>query len=409
MHRYLAIFFTIWFFLSPSSVAAQPTQTFTLNFEGFTDNQTIGEYGGLSFSPGWRFGDVRSGRYNAPFPNDCPAFGGVCAFALNGNGFARVSGDGKGWIFFPGGVIAFSSMVATSEPLTFTAFATDGSVLGSVVVNANTFTGQLDQVVLTAPTGRAIATVEVSGLRDTWLIDDIQYTLLPVQRARPARVVLAQRVDDVAQPGTVLTLDLVLENYGRGPMREATIELPFDDAALILLDANPGRADVWVSEVKPGLITIRTGPLAAVRDLVTITIRFRVRDDAPLGFAIGRMARLWYRDDLTEFGRGQSNLPRLTVGSQPALVTWRIPGLTLDAQTLTYTAEGFAPGEPVGIWYNPPGGAPPVTVTTARADGDGRVRGTFAIRDLPAGDYTLVLYSHHSQQTFVGDFTIRSQ
>ncbi|WP_322490451.1 hypothetical protein [Chloroflexus sp.] len=406
MRRYLAIVLIVWSLLSVSAAAAQSQRTFTLDFEGFPDNQSIDAYGGLVFQVGWRFADVRSGRYNASFPDSCPDFGGACAFAVNGNGFARVSGSGTGEITLPEGVISFSAAVSTSDPLTFTAFAAGGIVLGTVVVEPNIFTGQLDQVTLTAPPNQTIATIEVNGTRDTWLIDDVQYTVDLARGVRPARLVLAQRVDDVVRPGEVVALELVVENYGRGPVFDAMIELPFDEDTLILLDATPSRAGVWVSEVQPGLITIRTGPLAANRDLVRMTIRFRVRDDALHGVAIGRLAHLAYRDGVTELGRGQSNVPRTTIGPGPELTYWRALDMTVAGQALTYAAAGFAPGESVGIWYNPPDGAPPVTVTTMRADGDGRVSGTLSLRDVPAGTYTLVLYSHHSQQTFVGEFVV---
>ncbi|WP_298482689.1 hypothetical protein [uncultured Chloroflexus sp.] len=406
MRRYVAIVLIVCSLLSVSVAAAQSQRTFTLDFEGFPDNQSIDAYGGLVFQFGWRFGDLRSGRYNAPFPASCPDFGGTCAFAVNGNGFARVSGAGTGAIALPAGVVAFSAAASTSDPLTFTAFAAGGIVLGTAVVVPNTFTGQLDRVTLTAPPNQTIATIEVSGTRDTWLIDDVQYTVDLARGGRPARLTLAQRVDDVARPGEVVTLDLVLENYGRGSVFDATIELPFDDNTLILLDATPSRAGVWVSEVQSGLITIRTGPLAANRDLVRMTIRFRVRDDAPHGVAIGRVARLAYRDSVTDFGHGQSNVPRTTIGPGPELNHWRAPEITVAGSTLTYAAAGFAPGEPVGIWYNPPDGAPPVAVTTVRADGDGRVSGELSLRDVPAGEYSFVLFSHHSQQTFVGGFAV---
>lgn len=402
MHRYVAIVLIVCSLLSVSVAAAQSQRTFTLDFEGFPDNQSIDAYGGLMFQFGWRFGDLRSGRYNAPFPESCPDFGGTCAFAVNGNGFARVSGAGRGWIFLPDNTVSFGAGVSTSDPLTLIGFAADGTPLTFVVVQPNTFTGRLDRVTLTAPPNRTIATIEVSGMRDTWLIDDVQYTVNVTQKAQLARLTLAQRVNDVAQPGEVLVLELVLENYGRGPMLDATIELPFDDSTLILLDATPSRDGVWVSDVRAGLITIRTGSLTAMRDLITVTVRFRVRDDAPSGVAIGRVARLFYRDEVTEFGRGQSNLPRTTIGTGPELTYWRTPEIMLTGQTLVYAAEGFAPGEPVGIWYNPPDGRPPVAVTTVRADDDGRVSGELSLRDIPAGEYSFVLFSHHSQQTFVG-------
>ncbi|WP_232280592.1 hypothetical protein [Chloroflexus aggregans] len=405
MYRYLVILLMVWLSCSVPIAAAQSLPTFTLDFEGFADNLAINTYAGAVFGDGWRFGDVRSGRYNAPYPGACPDFGGMCAFTLNGNGFARVSGSGSGRIILPPGVVSFGVAVSTSDLVAVTAFAADGTVIATASVFANTFTGRLDRVTLTAPTNRTIKTIEISGLRDTWLIDDVEYAVVPTT-VRPARVTLAQRIVDVARSGELLTLDLVLENYGRGPMMAATIELPFDETTLVLLDVRTSRVDVWVSEVKPGLITIRTGPLAAERDLVTMTIRFQVRVDAPVGMAIGREARLSYRDGVTEFGRGRSNLPRTVIGLGSELTHRRTPEITIAGQTLTYAAEGFAPGEPVGIWYNPPDGAPPVTVTTVRADGDGRVSGTLSLRDVPAGTYTLVLYSHHSQQTFVDEFVV---
>lgn len=404
MRRVLILWFAIWSLFSASAVAAQPLLTVTLDFEGFADNLGVTGYGGLQFGADWRFGDVRSGRYNAPFPELCPDFGGTCAFWLNGNGFGRVSGSGNGRITLPANVIAFSVGVSTSETLGITAFAADGSVLATTEVLANILTGRLDRATLTAPPGQVISSIELNGVRDTWLIDDIEYVINPALGARSARLVLAQRVDDVVKPGEMLSLDLVLENYGQGPAFATTIELPFADDALILLDAKTSRPDVWVSDVQPGRITIRTGILAAGRDLVTITVRFRVHEDAPLGTAIGRVARLSFRDAVSEFGQGQSNLPATVIGDGPERTFWRTPNLTITGQTLSYTAAGFAPGEPVGIWYNPPAGAPPVTVATVRADGDGRVSGFLALTDLPPGDYSLVLFSHHSQQTFVGGF-----
>lgn len=203
MRRFLIMLLTIYSLLPAPMAAAQSLQTFTLDFEGFADNLAIGEYGGLSFGAGWRFGYVRSGRYNAPFPESCPDFGGTCAFAVNGNGFARVSGASAGVIALPDGVVSFSAAASTSDPLAFTAFAANGAVLGSALVEPNIFTGRLDRVTLTAPPGQAIATVEVSGTRDTWLIDDVQYGVSLARGAQPARLALAQRVDDVARPGEV--------------------------------------------------------------------------------------------------------------------------------------------------------------------------------------------------------------
>jgi hypothetical protein len=405
MHRWLVLCFILWHLCTATVATAQSLLTFTLDFENFPDNVAIGEYSGVRFGAGWRFGDIRSGRYNAPFPDTCPDFGGTCAFFINGYGFGRVSGSGTGMIFLPAGVLSFSIYVSTSDILRVTATASDGAVIATAEVLPNILTGRLDQVTFSAPAGKTITVIEVSGPKDTWLIDDVQYTVDPALGARPARLVLAQRVNDVVAPGEVFSLDVVLENYGRGPALEATIELPFADNELILLDAQTSRPDVWVSDVQPGLITIRTGALASVRDLVTIKIRFRVREESSPGVLLGRVARFWYRDATNMFGRGQSNLPQTFIGTGSERTFWRTPTMTITGPILTYAADGFAPGEPVGIWYNPPGGAPPVTVTTVRADGDGRVSGQFSLQDLPAGDYSLVLFSHHSQQTFLGAFS----
>ncbi|MBO9347219.1 MAG: hypothetical protein J7467_03125 [Chloroflexus sp.] len=405
MHRWLVLCFILWHLCTAAVATAQSLLTFTLDFENFPDNVAIGEYSGVRFGAGWRFGDVRSGRYNAPFPDTCPDFGGTCAFFINGYGFGRVSGSGTGMIFLPAGVLSFSIYVSTSDILRVTATASDGAVIATAEVLPNILTGRLDQVTFSAPAGKTITVIEVSGPKDTWLIDDVQYTVDPALGARPARLVLAQRVNDVVAPGEVFSLDVVLENYGQGSALEATIELPFADNELVLLDAQTSRPDVWVSDVRPGLITIRTGALASVRDLVTITIRFRVREESSPGVLLGRVARFWYRDATNMFGRGQSNLPQTFIGTGSERTFWRTPTMTITGPILTYAADGFAPGEPVGIWYNPPGGAPPVTVTTVRADGDGRVSGQFSLQDLPAGDYSLVLFSHHSQQTFLGAFS----
>lgn len=410
--------------LLPALVAPRPAAAqsgvVTLDFEDSADGQVIGAtIPGVTFSNSsgaeWTYGDVRTGRYNAPYPQICPDFGGVCAYAVSGNGFAWMGeAAGVGRIDFIGATASFfGAGFSTADTLTVSAYDAAGVALASQTISPNLRTGRLDRVALTAPAGSTIAYVLISGGQNRWLMDDLatDARVLPPpqddEAAAPALIRVVQRPAPnlTVAPGGVLTLTIEVANRGRGLARDVLISLPIDPATLTLLDASFSREGAWVSALAADRVEIRSGALAGRGDTLTITLRLRVNPGAPIGAAVG--ARISFRwQDGAGGGAGRSNFVSVLVG-EADLTAAALP-LAVEPSApghLRYTTAVLAPFEPVGVWYNAPGGAV-VAVASLRANADGVVDGAFEIAGLPAGAYSLVVAGEWSQITSLGAFEV---
>jgi hypothetical protein len=356
---------------------------------------------GLRFSASdgaqWLYGDVRSGRYNAPYPLPCPDFGAECAFAVNGNGFAwlgELPGVGRIDILDPT-VTYVSAGFSTAEPLIVSAFSADGSPVDEQTVAPNLATGRLDPATLTAPAGRSIAYLLIRGGANRWIMDDLvignnqglppRPGQPPAERpAEPAFVTVVQRAapNRTAAPDSRISLTIEVVNRGRGAARETMLILELNPQVVRLLDATFSTSAAWVSDLTPAAVTIRTGALPAA-SVVTITLDLYVLPSALIHTPIGgALQARWF--DAAKGGTNSANLPVVVVGA----VSGASDTLPLDVRAtapdaVTLTAAFFAPQEPVGIWYDTGGDV--MSLTTLRADAAGRVVFTLDARDLPAG------------------------
>lgn len=399
--------------LAPQPVQAALT---TIDFEGGADGAVIGAaIPGVQFSNSsgfdWTYGDARTGNYNAPYPADCPSFGGQCAYAVSGNFFAWMGeAAGVGRIdFIDASTTYFSAGFSTADTLTVGAYSAAGTLLASQTVAPNLRTGRLDRATLTAPAGSTIAYVLISGGSNRWLMDDLTTDAtvnVTPDKTRSALVTVVQRPSPSisAAPGGVVTIVIEVANRGRGRAINATITLATDPALVAVLDARFSRSGAWVSSLTPQAIVIQTGALASSTDLVTITLRLRVLPGAPAGAAIGARASFTWRDGVSG-GSGRSNLPALVVGAADQDSPTLPLTVTADAVGLSYSSAIFAPLEPVGVWYNTPDGKA-VPVATLRADLNGQVSGFLRTAGLAPGSYSLVVSGEWSLLTSVGTFEV---
>jgi len=95
----------------------------------------------------WRYADIRTGNYNAPYPEDCrPRFENPCAYTVDGQMAAWLGPEATtGRIEFANdGVVAFAASFSTGTTLTVTAYTHQGQKVGSQSVVPNLRTGRLD-------------------------------------------------------------------------------------------------------------------------------------------------------------------------------------------------------------------------------------------------------------------------
>ena len=206
-------------------------------------------------------------------------------------------------------------------------------------------------------------------------------------------------------------VDYVIEvvNRGEGRARDTLINMPFDPREQRVLDAKFSRDTAWVSTVMTNSLELHTGALNPNGDTITMTVRLLVRPGAAADASLAeRLSFRW--SDAEGGGEGRSNRSMLAVGTAdnnqalyPLMVN---PVRGSVGSTHAFSADLFAPGEPVSLWYHTPDGRD-VAVALNRADAEGRVLINFATNDLPAGDYNMVANGHWTKFTAVGRFEVR--
>ncbi|NNJ12342.1 hypothetical protein EKD04_018610 [Chloroflexales bacterium ZM16-3] len=399
---------TVWVGVAGSSSAL--AQSAVITFESGVDGAEIGTaIPGVSFSNTagnpWLYGDVRTGQYNAPFPDDCPSFGTQCAYAVDGNMFAWMGlVQGVGRIdFTSGGVTNVSAYFSTAETLTIEAYDSADTLVDSQQIAANLNTGRLDHVSLS---GAEIAYVLITGAQNRWLMDDLStdalYPAAP-KASEPAQITVVQHSEsaDTITSGSSLTLTVVSTNRGHGKAKDAIITLPLDPALLRVEEATFSREGAWVSELTDTALTMQTGPLGSGGDVVTATIHLTLLDTAAVGGALGGPLSFIWRD-AAGGGSSSSNSLALSVGG-PAFA----PSLAASAADgeITFSSAIFAPDEPVGLWYNAPDGSV-VALDMILADAEGKIAVSLATGGIAAGDYSMVAYGHWTEFTAMAPFTV---
>lgn len=375
----------------PAPVLAQSDGTparSTIRFEAGPDGAPIADsLPGLRFTASdgaeWTYGDVRSGRYNAPYPLPCPAFGGTCAFAVAGNGFAwlgETAGSGRIDLLDPT-ITYVSAGFSTAEPLTVGAFTADGTPVGEQMIDPNLATGRLDPATFTASPGGSIAYLLIRGGANRWIMDNLTIGSAelpprpgepPAERlGEPAFVTVVQQPapNRTAAPDSRVRLTIEVVNRGRGAAQDAVVTLELNPQVVRVLDAQFTTSAAWVSALTPTLITMRTGALPA-EAVVTIMLELYVLPTAPLDAPIGGALTARWSDSATG-GVRTANLPLLVVGAlSSSSVTLPMQVALESSETAMLTAAGFAPDEPVGIWYDDAAGTvTPLTTVRAGAEG----------------------------------------
>lgn len=245
----------------------------------------------------------------------------------------------------------------------------------------------------------------ISHLAGFGLVEDV----IREEVARPAFITVIQRPNPntTIRRNGILSYTIIATNRGKGFSKDTTIRVPFDSAALQVVDAQFSRADAWVSSLEDGVVEIRTGPLLADGDVVSGTLRFRVLN-VPNGTNLG--ARLSFRwDDAFEGDEGTSNQTATTVGSSDSNQTYYPLDLNVARAAAgvprRFSSDIFAPDEPVTLWYNSPS-AQGIGINPVRADENGNLNVAFATDDLAPGTYSFVAYGEYTKFTAVQTFEI---
>jgi len=297
--------------LAPAIGFAAPVR---LTFESAPDGAAIANsIPGLRFSVAgrgsWFYGDVRSGKYDAPYPQK--------AFAVDGNGFAWTGQQaGEGRIDFTAGTATFfAAAFSTKESLSIAAYNRKDQQIAAQVLRANANTGRLDTVRLEAPGGQGIAYVLISGTRNRWIMDNLETDVLasaPEKHRQAALVTVVQQPSPsaAASPDSTISYSIVATNRGKGQASNTIISVPFDPGKLRVVDARFSRAGAWVSKLLTDTLEIQTGPLGGGGDTITGTLRLAVQPGVAAGALLGeRLSFRW--SDSTGGGAGRSNLPVL--------------------------------------------------------------------------------------------------
>lgn len=400
--------FVVGFLSGGSLQAYSPTASFT--FEDSLNGAIITKVlPGLDFSvPGgaWRFGDVRTGSYDAPYPRG--------AFMVDGNGFAwtaQAPGDAR-IAFTEGTATFFAADFSTKDSLTVTGYDSQDREIASAVVRANANTGRLTEARLEAPAGQGLAYVVIRGTQNRWIMDNLE-TDAPLyaeqESAESAFVTVAQLPSPnlAATSGSIVSYEIVATNRGRGSAKNVQITMPFDPAEVTVLDARFSRGGAWVSQLLTDTLRIETGPLGSGGDVMTATVRLRVLPGIAESTALGeRLAYRW--TDGAGGGSRQSNLPSLVIGQveDSAPVFPLLIERTADGNALSLNSPIFVPGEPVALWYDTPDGRS-VSAGTVAADGSGTLQVTLSVADLSPGRYQFVAFGTWSQLTAAGLLEIR--
>lgn len=147
---------------------------FFLDFEGGIDDvQVESTIPSMEFTTtgvlNWKYGDIRTGKYNVSPYNDP-------AYETNGNFFAWTGSLGdQGRIDFLGGGASYCSvLVSTGSGLILDAYDSSGTkIADSGWAGNNLYSGTFTRLTLEAPAGQTIAYVMIHDTGNFWLIDDL--------------------------------------------------------------------------------------------------------------------------------------------------------------------------------------------------------------------------------------------
>jgi hypothetical protein len=242
-----------------------------------------------------------------------------------------------------------------------------------------------------------------------------------------AKVSVAVIPKPAGADANMLVYELKAVNHKGTYARNLTITVPFDATALKFVDVTFSGESAWIQQQDANVLVYRINGLHKNHPH-TATLRFAKLADAPADAALTERATyVW-----SVQGRkhtGSSNLP-LTPKPYYAL---DVNAFSSPEGVVTQRFAGnvFVPGEPVSFWCNMPDGEvhglmirsePEVVlvhhltanqkrdhsyVEAIRADASGAMSIDFPVKELTAGDYSIVAYGQWSGLSAVGPFKMK--
>lgn len=374
----------------------------TITFEDGADREALAVTGArFSTNSGgnWVYGDVRTRRYNAPYPDSCadrpmPVAAPTCEFAVEGSLFAWTGVLGaEGRITFTERQATYVELgFATGADLTIVARNGADEPVATAAVRPNVGTGRLSVVRLEAPAGEAIASLVIGGVANFWLLDNLASDALPIpSEAVPAQVIAALLTPPatVARGGDLLSYTVVVTNRGRGRAKGARVTLPLDERVVRVADARFSRGGAWVSALQPDALEFQTGALPS-GDVLTVTLRLALVPELADGAQVKtRLQVRW--SDAAGGGARASNTSTVIIGvsASPVGNLAVEPPTGAAAQRRSLSGDVFIPGEPVGLWYHTPQGQD-IALETRAAGPDGVLLASFDAQALARGSYLIV-------------------
>jgi hypothetical protein len=353
----------------------------------------------------WIYGDIRTHKYNAPYPASCADRPGgiakaICDYAVAGNLFVWTGFIGKeGRITFTQRHASYFEVdISTGADLTFIAYDADGNPMVSGFLGANQGTGNLDHVRLDAPTGRLIAFIRILGAANFWLLDNMRSDAIR-KAVRPAEISVTHRI---ALADGLLRAAIIATNHGKSAAHTVRIRVPIDSKTYQLLDASFSRDGMWVSKILSNTIELETGRIGSQHDVVTATLRFQPLLPSP-DPVDQRLTYTWSGDD-GGGGSGQANRARF-VEADGNYVLSVTPITRLDRSAYRFSGDLFVPNEPIAFWYNKPDGSVE-SLGTVKATSDGLAEIELISAELPHGFYSIVAYGTWSGIQAVGHVQI---
>lgn len=230
-------------------------------------------------------------------------------------------------------------------------------------------------------------------------------------------------------PAGSLVYNVIATNRGMDWVKNATITVPFDSAALKLADVQFKGDMGWVKEITSNAFVIQIARLNASSNS-TATVRFAKLPGAATNAGLTERATFaWLGGDVSAGGSGSSNIPALEPMAVYPMEVTAIAGEGRPSEK--FTAGYFAPGEPVSFWCNMPDGTiHPLLIGDKelvalkhkisnfdkknhkygeymRADENGAIAITLPPEHLGAGTYGVVAYGHWTGLSALGGFEFK--
>lgn len=209
--------------------------------------------------------------------------------------------------------------------------------------------------------------------------------------------------------GSIVTYQVIVQNFGRGEASRALIHMPYDIQQLRVLDANFESSEDWMSAVGDDYLYLIFGAVDA-GERRTATIRMQVSETLAPGTVINMWAGYgWDGANGGGTGRSANAVPvvvsEVEVNSQWA---WMIvdPAAAPAGTTYGFFSDRFAPGERLHTWLNTPAGLQKIDLDK-NADELGRVWFEVQSAGFEPGLYHLIVTGERTGLTAGASFMIQ--